>query len=135
MLGEFCSLDKHVEVSIIDESLGGGWDALHSGRADLALGVTGELPKGQYHAIEIGEIEFVFAVAAAHPLATFVGQLCAEEISQYPSVIVADSSRYLPERSSGLFDSKQQIRVHSMEAKIEAQLLGLGVGFFTAPLG
>ena len=129
LLKRFCALDKHVEVSIIDESLGGGWDALHSGRADLAVGVTGELPKGLYNVINIGEIEFVFAVAKDHPLADFVGQVCADQISRYPSIVVADSSRYLPERSSGLFDSKQQIRVHSMTSKIEAQIMGLGVGF------
>ena len=75
VLGEFCQLDKQVEFKIIDETLGGGWDALYSQRADVALGVTGEVAKGVYHLDVIGEVEFVFAVAASHPLADFVGIL------------------------------------------------------------
>lgn len=129
IIEQFCQLDKQVEITIIEEALGGGWDALHSQRADIAIGVTGELPKGQYHVFEIGQLEFVFAVAHSHPLASFIGQLENQQISQFPAIVVADSSRSLPSRSSGLFDSKQVIRVPSMQAKLEAQCSGLGVGF------
>lgn len=129
IIQHFCSLDKQVEVSVIEEALGGGWDALHSERADIAIGLTGELPKGQYDIHQIGELEFVFVVAADHPLADYVGILESQVISQYPAIIVADSSRALPERSAGLFDSKQQIKVHNMQTKVQAQMLGLGTGF------
>lgn len=125
----FCKLDKQVEVTLFEEALGGGWDALHSQRSDIAIGVTGELPKGQYHVHQIGELEFVFAIASHHPLADFTGVLEESMISEYPAIIVADSARTLPLRSSGLFKSKQIIRVHSMAAKLTAQLSGLGVGF------
>ncbi|MGL5665699.1 MAG: LysR family transcriptional regulator, partial [Shewanella sp.] len=52
LIAEFTELGKQVTINITEESLGGGWDALYSGRADIAIGVTGELPKGQYHLIE-----------------------------------------------------------------------------------
>ena len=129
IIGLFCQLNKQVEINVIEEVLGGGWDALHTKRADIAIGLTGELPKGQYHVQPIGSIEFVFAVASQHPLADFVGLLESQHINQYPAIIVADSSRTLPGRSSGLFDSKQLIRVNSMASKIQAQLQGIGVGF------
>jgi len=118
-----------VTINITEESLGGGWDALYSGRADIAIGVTGELPKGQYHLVEIGMLEFVFALAPNHPLAQFDHPIATEALLQFPSVVVADSSTALAQRSSGLFDSRQVIRVPNMQTKIKAQQLGLGVGY------
>lgn len=129
IIGRFCGLDKMVEITLLDEALGGGWDALYSNRADIAIGLTGELPKGQYHLSTIGTIQFVFAVAREHPLAEHQGILDTALISQFPSIVVADSSRTLPGRESGLFESKQQIRVSNMGSKLEAQSLGLGIGF------
>lgn len=129
LIGEFTELGKQVTVNISEESLGGGWDALYSGRADIAIGVTGELPKGQYHVVEIGELEFVFALNPAHPLAQHAGPIPTEALLQFPSIVVADSSTALAQRSSGLFDSRQVIRVPNMQTKIKAQQLGLGVGY------
>jgi len=129
IIGRFCGLNKQVEINVIEEVLGGGWDALHSKRADLAIGVTGELPKGQFSVHDMGAVEFVFAVSKEHPLADFMGLLESQHINQYPALVVADSSRTLPGRSSGIFDSKQVIRVSSMQSKIQAQLQGIGVGF------
>lgn len=129
IIGQFCQLDKQVEVTVIEESLGGGWDALHTQRADVAIGVTGELPKGQFAIQRMDSLEFVFAVASDHPLADFVGLIEAHHVNQYPAIVVADSSRSLPGRSSGLFNSKQQIRVTSMASKLQAQLQGIGIGF------
>ncbi|MCS6159539.1 LysR substrate-binding domain-containing protein [Shewanella baltica] len=129
LIGEFTELGKQVTVNISEESLGGGWDALYSGRADIAIGVTGELPKGQYHVIEISELVFVFALNPAHPLAQHAGPIPTEALLQFPSIVVADSSTALAQRSSGLFDSRQVIRVPNMQTKIKAQQLGLGVGY------
>lgn len=129
IIGEFCALDKQVEITVVEEALGGGWDALHSRRADVAIGVTGELPKGQYHVSQIGMLEFVFAVSAQHPLADYIGMIEPEEFQKYPSIVVSDTSRALPQRSSGLFESKQQIRVPDMATKIDAQIAGIGIGF------
>jgi DNA-binding transcriptional LysR family regulator len=129
IIGRFCGLNKQVEITVIEEVLGGGWDALHTKRADIAIGVTGELPKGQFSVHDMGAVEFVFAVAKEHPLADFMGLLESQHINQYPALVVADSSRTLPGRSSGIFDSKQVIRVSSMQSKIQAQLQRIGVGF------
>ncbi|MBC3764857.1 LysR family transcriptional regulator [Neptunicella marina] len=129
IMSRFCQLDKQVEITVVEEVLGGGWDALYTKRADIAIGLTGELPKGQFRVEQLGEIEFVFAVANQHPLADFIGLIEPQHIKQYPSIVVTDSSRSLPGRSSGVFDSKQSIRVGSMQSKIQAQLQGLGIGF------
>lgn len=129
LVKEFIALDKNVEVSILEEALGGGWDALHTERADIVIGASGELPKGLFEVRSIGEIEFIFAVAPDHPLATNDAPVDGTQIRDYPLIVVADSSQTLPGRSSGVFDNKQLIRVNSMAAKINAQRLGIGVGF------
>lgn len=132
IIGEFTELGKQVSISILDESLGGGWDALHTGRADIAIGVGKDLPKGEYNLHSIGDIEFVFAISAAHPLARSTESDCVisnETLLHYPSIVVADTSVTLAQRSSGIFDSRQVIRVPSMQSKINAQKLGLGIGF------
>ena len=77
----------------MDYSLGGGWDALHSGRAAIAAGVSKDLPKGEYQLTKIGEIEFVFAIGAGHPLANLstAGSIISNEtLLESPSIVVAD---------------------------------------------
>ena len=55
--------------------------------------------------------------------------MSAEAIKQYPSIVVADSSRQLPTRSAGLLDGQSRITVPTMDKKITAHKLGLGVGY------
>lgn len=126
---QFNQLDRQVTLHLSDEVLGGSWDALVADRCDLTIGAGGEVPKGQFEYRPIGEVEFVFAVAASHPLAVRKEAVDQEAIRDLPAVIVADSSRSAPSRSAGFLDSRQIIRVASMQAKLEAQLMGLGVGF------
>ncbi|QOL26838.1 LysR family transcriptional regulator [Thalassotalea sp. LPB0316] len=128
LLNEFTQLPHQVDFSLSVEALGGGWDALHSKRADIVIGASGELPKGRFHTHKIADISFVFAVSASHPLA--VKKIIEpEDLADYPAVVVADTSQLLPVRDSGLFNSKQVIRVNSMQAKLNAQKQGFGVGF------
>ena len=49
-------------------------------------------------------------------------------------VIVADSSRNLPPRSSGLVPGPDSLTVSTLQAKLEAQIAGLGVGFLPVHL-
>ena len=126
---EFNKLEHDTNITISEESLGGGWDALHSNRTDIAIGVSDHLPKGEYQIKEIGRVDFLFAVSQSHPLAFIDRPIEASDLLLYPSLIVSDSSLLLPTRDTGLFKSKQQIRFKTMQAKIEAQAMGLGVGF------
>lgn len=126
---EFNKLEHDTNITISEESLGGGWDAMHSNRTDIAIGVSDHLPKGEYQIKEIGRVDFLFAVSQNHPLASINRPIEASDLLLYPSLIVSDSSLLLPTRDTGLFKSKQQIRFKTMQAKIEAQTMGLGVGF------
>ncbi|TMO88763.1 LysR substrate-binding domain-containing protein [Pseudoalteromonas spongiae] len=129
LLKEFTKRPEQVDIQLSVEALGGGWDALHSKRADIVIGATGELPKGVYRTHKIAELSFIFAVAASHPLAKVTTPLDDDDLKHYPAIVVSDTSTLLPERSTGLFSAKQVINVNSMQAKLAAQLAGIGVGF------
>ncbi|ACE83565.1 transcriptional regulator, LysR family [Cellvibrio japonicus Ueda107] len=128
-INAFNQLDKRVAISISEEVLGGTWDALVAERCDLALGASGELPKGIFEYRQLGVVEFVFAVAPNHPLCLHQGPVDAAAIRAFPTIVIADSSVSTPGRSSGLLESRQVIRVANTQAKIQAQVMGVGVGF------
>lgn len=128
-INAFNLLDKRVAITISEEVLGGTWDALIAERCDLALGASGDLPKGIFEHRLMGEVEFVFAVAREHPLCLHKGPVDAAAIQAFPTIVMADSSLSSPARSSGLLESRQIIRVANAAAKIQAQIMGVGVGF------
>jgi DNA-binding transcriptional LysR family regulator len=112
------------------EVLGGTWDALASGRADLAIGASGDAPSGRNYATRsLGRVEMVFAAAPFHPICEEPAPLSDETILRHRAVSVADSSRELAPRTVGLLSGQDVLTVPSMEAKAAAQVAGLGVGF------
>jgi DNA-binding transcriptional LysR family regulator len=113
--------------------LGGCWDALVSGRADLCIGAPGEPPpEAGYTVRPLGEIDWVFAVAPSHPLAQASQPVSTGAVMEHRVVVVADSSRNLPPRSSGIAAGPDALVVSTIAAKLEAQIAGLGVGFLPA---
>jgi DNA-binding transcriptional LysR family regulator len=93
------------------------------------IGAEGTPPAQGFGLHSLGEVVFDFAVAAGHPLTQLPMPLPVSAIQDYPTVIVADSSRHLPVRSSGLLDGRSRIIVPTIGHKIEAQIKGLGVGY------
>ena len=117
-------------LRITTEVYGGCWDALVSGRADLALGAPNEGPAGGgYVTHPLGQVEFVFAIAPDHPLASYPEPLQTIDIVKFRAITAADSSRYLPTRSAGLFHGQDVLSVPNLEAKLIAHQSGLGVGY------
>jgi DNA-binding transcriptional LysR family regulator len=125
----FQRLQPKTEIRMSEEVLGGGWDALNDDRCDLVIGAEGAPPGPGFGIHPLGTVLFEFAVAAGHPLAESPMPLPMDAIRNYPTVVVADSSRHLPVRSSGLLDGRSRIVVPTIERKIEAQCKGLGVGY------
>ena len=112
------------------EILEGCWDALFSGRADLVIGAPSEAPPEHGAAVRpLGEVQFVFAIAPEHPLAQAPEPVRVSDILQHRIVVAADTSRSLPPRSVGLSNGQDTLTVPTMLAKLEAQIVGLGVGF------
>jgi len=117
-------------LRLATEVLGGCWDALVSGRADLCIGAPGEPPpEAGYTVRHLGEVEWLFAAAPGHPLTQAAQPIPTSVVMDHRIVMVADSSRSLPPRSSGMAGGADSLTVSTLEAKLEAQLEGLGVGF------
>jgi DNA-binding transcriptional LysR family regulator len=135
VLQEFYAQQFGTRVKLTREVFGGSWDALISGRADISIGAPGEAPPGGGIATHpLGHVEFVFAVAPKHPLAAMPEPLSQADIVQYLAVAAADSSRNLPPRTSGILSGQDVFTVPDMQAKLAAQIAGLGVGYLPAQM-
>lgn len=130
VIRDFDALKSGVALRVTHEVLGGTWEALRDGRADLVVGATNEppvIPKLRWH--ELGVMEWVFAVSSRHPLATAKEPVEREALTAHRWVVVADSSRHSEAQSYGVLDGQARLAVPSMRAKIQAQREGLGVGW------
>jgi len=137
-LARFCEVAP-TQVRVMHEVLGGTWDALGAGRADLAIGASQAGPEPTrlgvaYRTLEIGQMPFVFAIAPNHPLADLPGPLALAELRRYRQVVVADTSQQLSPRTAGLFGAPEVLIVPTMQAKLAAQVAGLGVGYLPEPI-
>jgi len=133
LIAAFYAEASGTRIRLTHEVLAGTWDALASGRAELALGVSGEAPAGGGYAIRIlGYKDFVFAVAPFHPLASLPEPLKHEQILAHRAVAIGDSSRNLPSRSVGLLTGQDVLTVPDLGSKVAAQLAGLGCGYLPA---
>ena len=117
-------------VRLSYEVLGGTWDALQSGRVDLAIGAGGEpVTQAGFSLRRMHRVQFLFAVAPGHPLAEVAEPLPPAEIRRHRAVAVGDTSRSQPARSSGLLLGQDTLTVPDFAAKVAAQRAGLGVGY------
>ncbi|MEN9437787.1 MAG: hypothetical protein RIR09_2442 [Pseudomonadota bacterium] len=125
----FFAQSPPTRIRLRDETLSGTWSALTSGQADLAIGVgadnataAGILTK------PLGTVNFVYAVAPHHPLAQASEPLSDAHIQQHRAVAVADSVQRGNGITLGLLGGQDVFTVGSMQAKLDAQLRGLGGG-------
>lgn len=130
VLADFDALGSGVTLRITHEVLGGTWEALQDGRADLVIGATNAPPSMAGVSWQaLGEMGWVFAVARRHPLTKVKAPLTREHLLPYRSVVVADTSRRSDGRGYGTQSGQPTLAVPSMAAKIAAQRAGLGVGW------
>ena len=131
----FFELKAPTRLRLRGETLSGTWQALTTGKADIALGgafETGSIASTQLAGIQVkalGDMPFVFAVAPRHPLAKRPEPLSDEEIAQHRVVAVADSTLRGDGLSVNLLAGQDVFTVPSMQAKLDAHLRGLGCGF------
>ncbi len=131
---QFLALQAPTRLRWRHETLGGTLEALTRGEADLALGTperSGQAP-GLHHEA-LGSVEFVFALAPHHPLAQMPGPWSGAQIARHRAVAVADTA-VRDRLTIGLQAGQDVLTVPTLQAKLEAQLRGLGVGFLPLPM-
>ena len=135
LIEQFYQACPWTTLNIQTEILNGCWDALMSCRADLAIGVSGDSPTAnEYGVFPFLTIDFAFAVAPHHPLANLPEPLSHNEIIKYHAIIISDTSHCMPARNAGIFEGQSVLMLPHMQAKIDAQKAGLGVGYLPVHL-
>ena len=122
-------------LRLATEVLAGTWEALVTGRADLAIGVGSnrELPAG-VTLKPLGPLPMVFAVAPGHPLASAGEPISDAELLRHRAVAVADSAQRLEPITLNLLPGQDVLTVSDMQAKIDALVRALGCGFVPEPM-
>ncbi|MFM7460690.1 MAG: LysR family transcriptional regulator [Burkholderiales bacterium] len=130
LIQRFESQRSGTRIRLSTEVLGGTWDALMAGRADLIVGASAEVPSGGgYAVLPLMPLQWVFAAAPSHPIVGEQQPLTEAVITRYRAISVADSSRNTPPRTVGLISGQDVLTVATMSDKLEAQIAGLGVGY------
>ena len=134
LIEEFQALGSATALRFSTEVLSGNWDALtRPRRSGRRAGAAGE-PTGPYRSQAMGQVQFAFCVAASHPLASLDRPLGPADLNRYSSVVVADTSRGLPPQTRGILSEQPVLVMPTMQAKIDAQVRGLGCGYLPVTL-
>jgi DNA-binding transcriptional LysR family regulator len=127
---EFYGEASGTRLRLSHEVLGGVWDALAGGRADLVVGASGDAPAGRNFATApLGLAEMVLVAAPFHPACEEPRPLTESVVERYRAVSVADTSRLLAPRTVGFLSGRDVLTVPSMADKAAAHVAGLGIGF------
>lgn len=130
----FLALAPPTRLRLRHETMQGTLQALTSGQADLAIGVPVAANQADIQTRLLGEVRFVFAVAPHHPLAAMPEPLSDTLLRQHRAVAVADSVQRGSGLTIGLQGGQDVFTVASMQAKLDAQLRGIGSGFVPDPM-
>ncbi|ABV87432.1 DNA-binding transcriptional activator PunR [Shewanella pealeana] len=133
LIADFYRTFDNVELIIRIEVFNGVWESIATGRSDIAIGATTAIPVGgDYHFRDMGEIEWCFLVGKNHPLAEIDRPLTDDELRQYPSICLEDTSREIPKRMTWLLENQRRLVVPDWIRAINCFREGLGVGYMPA---
>ena len=126
----FFAMSPPTRLRIREEALSGTLEALTSGRADLAIGIPLEPTLNKsVQSKPLGNLQFVYAVAPHHPLASAPEPITDADLMPHRAVAVADSVQRGSGITSGLLGGQDVFTVPGMQEKLDAQLRGIGGGF------
>ena len=129
LVESFFSQLPPTRIRLREEALSGTFGALSAGLADLAIGVNADASNSpDIHSKPLGDMDFVYTVAPHHPLAHAAEPLSDELIQKHRAVAVADSIQRGAGMTFGLLTGQDVFTVPTMQAKLDAQLRGLGGG-------
>lgn len=135
LIADFYRQFTDVELIISIEVFNGVWEALATGRCDIAIGATTAIPVGGfYHYKDMGEISWAFLVSKDHPLSEVEEPLSDDIIRPYPSICLEDTSREIPKRMTWLLDNQRRLVVPDWIRAINCFREGLGVGYMPTHL-
>lgn len=121
-------------LKLMTEVLSGTWEALVTGEADLAIGLTVEPGGTDIDCLSLGAIDMPLTVAPHHPLAAEPEPVAPEVLARHRVIAVADSAHKMAPVTVGVLPGQDVLTVPTMSAKLAALLRGLGCGRMPEPL-
>lgn len=132
-IAELLEVQPAIEIKLSTEVLAGTWEALIESRVDLVIGGVGDVPGHKGIRCEPWHhIKHVFVATPTHPLCALTEPIDIDRVKEYRAVVISDTSRNSAPLSRGILNQQNVLYVPSMEAKLEAHRLGLGVGYAPA---
>lgn len=117
-------------LTFINGVLGGSWEALLQGRADIIIGALREPPAVSHFGFApLGHLEQIFAVAPHHPLAAEPEPLSRRTVRRFRAVVVGDGAGADCPPFRQLLQDQESITVFDFKTKLELQISGLGCGY------
>ena len=130
VISDFLAEYPQVEIQLEHQVLQGTWEALTNQRVDLIVGAVAPKPLEQgIQSYPLGAAKRVLAISPRHPLAKHHASLTTKDLEASRWVVIKDSSEISPKRDLMPTMPKNILLVDSLEAKVAAQIEGLGVGF------
>lgn len=127
-----CDFYRHfpdVELLVSLEVFNGVWDALADGRVEAAIGATRAIPVGGRYAFrDMGMLRWHCVVASHHPLAQVTTRLGDDTLRNWPSLVLEDTSRSLPKRTTWLLDNQRRLVAPDWAAGVACISDGLCIG-------
>lgn len=118
-----------MELHIYPEVFNGVWDALADGRVDAAIGATQAIPVGGRFAFrDMGMLNWRCVVHRDHPLAQISHQVDDDTVREWPSLVLEDTARALPKRTTWTLDNQRRLVVPDWESGFDCLMAGLCVG-------
>jgi len=125
VIRQFQALETPTRINIQREVLAGAWDAVITGRCDIVIGAPAPIPEQpQLLTRALGKTTMVDCVAADHPAAKN-----PDNLDEYPIIVLEDTACQLPRRKAKMSDHRNNLRVSTLDDKLQAQLAGLGHGW------
>ena len=131
----FYAMSPPTRLKLRDGIMSGTREALTSGRADLAIGVSNIASDvAGLQQAPLGDLLFIYVVAPHHPLASMPEPITDAVMLRHRAVAVADSAQR-GGMTMGLLGGQDVLTVDTMQAKVQVQVRGLGGGFLPEPMG
>lgn len=130
----FYAMSPPTRLKLRDGIMSSTREALTSGRADLAIGVSNIASDvAGLQQAPLGDLLFIYVVAPHHPLASMPEPITDAVMLRHRAVAVADSAQR-GGMTMGLLGGQDVLTVDTMQAKVQVQLRGLGGGFLPEPM-
>jgi DNA-binding transcriptional LysR family regulator len=135
LIADFYRHFTDIELIIRLEVYNGVWEALSSGRSQLAIGSSATLPVGgNFKSRDMGVIQWSFLVGKNHPLANTEHALNSDELVMYPAICLEDTAIDIPPRANWLLKNQRRVVVPDWIRAINCFREGLGIGYMPSHL-